>query len=85
MSASYASREEAGMAVDVLRDFRILARMEVVETFDVEREVWWEVTIVEVPADYPRCVVERGSEAPSPELDEHDRGKSTWWDRDDNG
>jgi hypothetical protein len=86
-TAGYPSREEALLVAGALADFDIVTRIELVESFrDSEPDGWWEVTIVELPARLwaTARVVEGGPRETSPsrtELDEHDIGASTWWDR----
>jgi hypothetical protein len=86
-SNGYASHEEASLVAGALRDFGIVSRTELVETFGGdEREAWWEVRIIELPAGLvaEARVVEDRPATTSPsrtELDENDIGASTWWDR----
>jgi len=86
MGASYSTLEEANAACDVLRDFGIVGHVER-ERPDAEGIEWCEVTIVELPAklmDTARVVAtppRRTTHPDTTELDEHDYGASTMWDR----
>lgn len=84
-TCAYPTREEATNAQDALRQFDIGTRLAHSEEYDIEPEVWWEVTIVELPARriHEALLVDRGPRTTSPsrtEVDEHDRGASTMWD-----
>jgi hypothetical protein len=90
LTAGYPTHEEASMAVDVLRDFGISARIEEVAELS-EDAPWWEVTIdVQLPNERlgQVAVVPRGPQASPPadtEPDDYWRGTSRWddqWERD---
>jgi hypothetical protein len=96
---TFNSQHEADFAAEVLAAWGIrvtVTRRQVVSDYgpgepgtdprdSVEIDEWWEVADDELSARrlHPTHMVAGGSRPTSPELDEHDMGRSSWWDRDD--